>query len=221
MKNEDTISKRFVIIYILIFFTAWTVNELFIFENLDRIVNNGILAQFIKEAIIKNLIWTLPAIILIVRYKNEVKIKLKYMFYIKINLLKYLPLFIFFTLYILVRSYFVNKGLYISNDFGIDKLIIVLFVGLTEEIVFRGWLLNILYREEKKILSYLINSLLFLAIHFPIWISKGDFFNNFTNLSFLVVIFLSLIFSYIFIKNKNLVLPILLHMYWDLLIFMF
>ena len=85
MKNEVTISKRFVIIYILIFFTAWTVNELFIFENLDRIVNNGILAQFIKEAIIKNLIWTLPAIILIVRYKNEVKIKLKYMFYIKIN----------------------------------------------------------------------------------------------------------------------------------------
>ncbi|MDE6761083.1 MAG: CPBP family intramembrane metalloprotease [Lachnospiraceae bacterium] len=40
-------------------------------------------------------------------------------------------------------------------------------------------------------------------------------------MGFLSIIILSIIFSWTFIKSKNIWISILLHMYWDLLMFMF
>ncbi len=98
-------------------------------------------------------------------------------------------------------------------------MIIVLFVGITEEMVFRGWLLNATVSEKKKWMPVIINSLMFLFIHFPKWIHEGCFVENFQNMGFLSIIILSIIFSWTFIKSKNIWISILLHMYWDLLMF--
>ena len=65
-----------------------------------------------------------------------------------------------------------------------------------------------------------INAVLFLMIHFPKWMMDGTFFSNFAHLGFISILLLSVLFSVIFVKTKSLLLPIGLHMFWDLLMMM-
>ena len=142
------------------------------------------------------------------------------MFTAKVNLFKYLPIFLCFTVYLLAGALIQNGKITVSESFSGGSLIIVLFVGITEETVFRGWFLNSTVGEKSKWLPVTINALMFLAIHFPKWIHSGSLIDNFKNMSFLGVIILSFIFSYTFIKSKNILVPVFLHMYWDLLMFL-
>jgi len=102
-----------------------------------------------------------------------------------------------------------------------DDVIIVLFVGITEESVFRGWLLNATLDRWGKWCALIVNSLLFLAIHFPKWIVSGEFVYAFTSFGFAEVIALSLLFGWSFLRTRNLLLPIALHMFYDLVVMMF
>ncbi len=215
--------KKFKILafYTVVFYSLWALAELVIFKKINLHIENEILATFIQDAIIKNLVWTLPAVILIHKYKSDVYVSLKEMFSTKVNWLRYLPIFIFFTVYLLAGAILQYGKLEIVNSFGFDDIIVFLFVGLTEELVFRGWLLNLTLSKKRKWLSVAINAIMFLAIHFPIWISNGLFISHFTSLGFLLIIALSVIFSHTFIKSKNILVPIALHMYWDLIMFMF
>lgn len=207
--------------YLIAFFSLWALVELVLFEKITSVVGNGVLSEFIREGVIKNLVWTVPAGVLIYRFKDEVFITLKEMFSSKVNWLKYLPVFIIFTIYLLGGAILQNGNLTISNNFGFENVISLLFVGLTEELVFRGWLLNLTVKENKKWISICINALLFLVIHFPIWIQEGVFISNFTSFGFLSILILSVIFSWTFIKSRNILVPIAFHTYWNLLIDLF
>lgn len=216
MKNKNL--TKTLIIYFILFYLAWGFSEFII--NIE----NPILYSIVREGILKNIIWTLPSILLIKRHQEEVETSLKDMFTNKVNWLKYLPIFLIFTMYILIGTYRMSGNLQISLDFGLDDIIVVIFVGLTEELVFRGWLLNVTIKGKKDddiYLPILINSILFLSIHFPKWIHTGVFTSNMLSMGFLQIILLSCIFGYIFAKSKNILIPIALHMYWDLLVFMF
>lgn len=159
--------------------------------------------------------------ILISKYSDFTLVKLRKKYTSKVNWFKYVPIFLSFTIYILLRSYILNKNISISENFSFDSIIIVLFVGITEEMVFRGWLLNVTVSNNKKWLAIIINAIMFLAIHFPKWIYSGQFISSFLNMGFLCIIILSIIFSVTFLKSKNIIVPILLHMYWELLMFLF
>lgn len=209
------------IIYSIIFYALWAIMELILRDAIDNAFKNEVITEFVKEVVIKNLLWTIPAVALIKYFKDDVYISLKEMFSTKVNVLKYLPIFIIFTIFNLCNSFILNGKIAISESFGIDDIIIYIFVGLTEELVFRGLLLNVTIREDKKWQAVLINALMFLVIHFPIWIHDGIFITAFTSLSFLFIIILSIIFSWSFIKSKNIFLPIALHMYWNLLVSIF
>ncbi len=211
---------KVLIIYSIIFYALWAVMELIFKNAIDNALKNEVITEFLKEVVIKNLLWTIPAIALIKYFKDDVYIPLKEMFSTKVNVLKYLPIFIIFTIFLLCNSFVLNGKITISESFGIDDIIIFISVGLTEEIVFRGLLLNVTFREDKKWQAVLINSLMFLAIHFPIWIHNGIFITAFTGFSFVPIIILSIIFSWSFIKSRNILVPIALHTYWDLLLTM-
>ncbi len=142
------------------------------------------------------------------------------MFSVRVDWLRYLPIFIAFTVIVPAASILKNGSPKISEGFGADKIIVVLFVGITEETVFRGWLLNITLREDKKPLCLAVNALMFLAVHFPGWIHGGVFVSNFAQFGFLTIIALSVVFGWTFIKSRSILVPIALHMYWDLLAFM-
>lgn len=209
------------IVYVIVFYGIWTAWEFWIKPFISNYIDNEFISQLIKSGVIKNSVWTFPAILLIRHFKEDVYITLKEMFSAKVNWLKYLPIIIVFTACVLAGSVVRNGRLQISGDFGADKIIIVLFVGLTEETVFRGWLLNAMLREDKKWIYIIINAVMFLAIHFPTWLCNGIFISNFASFGFLEILVLSVIFSCTFIKSRSIFVPITLHMYWDLLIFMF
>lgn len=209
------------IIYTIVFYTLWAIFEFAVKDKLNSLIPDETVCQLVKSGVIKNLAWTLPAILLIRRFRSEVCVPLKEMFTAKVKPLKYLPILIAFTAYVLAGSILINGRLAVSDRFGMDKLIIVLFVGLTEETVFRGWLLNVTIRGDRKWRCIFINAVMFLAIHFPRWIHEGIFISEFTGFGFAAIIALSVIFSLTFIKSRNLLVPIALHMYWDLLMFLF
>lgn len=220
MQNKNL--TKTLVIYFIVFYVAWAISTLWLMPIIDLITNEYI-ASIIKVAILKNLVWTVPAGFLIKKYQDSVEISLNDMFTNKVSWLKYLPIFLLFTIYILVCNYKQYGSIIISPDFKYTDLITVLFVGLTEELVFRGWLLNSIIKGKKDDDIYIpivINALLFLSIHFPRWIADGILITNFASLGFIQVMLLSAIFSYIFIKTKSILVPIALHMYWDLLVFL-
>ena len=49
----------------------------------------------------------------------------------------------------------------------------------------------------------------------------GIFVSSFTHFGFIIILLLSVIFSTEFLRSKNILVPIALHMYWDLLASMF
>ncbi len=204
----------------ILFFALWTAFELIVKSRLDNAIQNAVLCAVVKSGIIKNLVWTLPAILLIRRFRSDVYIPLKEMFSTKVNWLKVAPVFLFFTAYVLVGAVLHHGKPGIVPGFGGEEVIIVLFVGLTEEMVFRGWLLNVTFSEDRKWLCLMANAILFVAIHFPKWIASGTFLDAFTSLQFLEIAALSVVFSLTFLRSKNILVPIFLHMYYDLLVFM-
>lgn len=222
MKRTHGIPKTpALIIYVIVFYGIWTIWELWAKAIISDNVRNEYFSQLIKSGVIKNLVWTLPAILLVRHFNGEVYVELREMFTAKVNVLKYLPIFLAFTVYLLGGAFLLKGGLTVSETFGLDKLIVVLFVGITEETVFRGWLLNATLGEKKIWLSVAANAVMFLLIHFPVWIHDGVFIENFRNLGFLGILILSVIFSVTFIKSKNIRIPIALHSYWDLMMFLF
>ncbi|MEI4802291.1 CPBP family intramembrane glutamic endopeptidase [Bacillus sp. FJAT-51639] len=91
----------------------------------------------------------------------------------------------------------------------------ILLVGITEEIVFRGFILQ----ELNKILSFwkanIITSFLFLIIHYAIWIYDGVFFDLWSHIYvFLIGIFFGLIFK----KTRSLWSVIILHSFHNLFV---
>lgn len=213
--------KTALIIYLLVFYGVWTAWEFWAKGLITAAVPNAYLSQFVKSGVIKNIVWVLPAVLLVKRFESETYVGAKEMFTKKVNVLKYLPIFLIFTVYLLVGTFLQKGKIAISETFGLDKLIIVLFVGITEETVFRGWLLNATLGERKKQLSVAANALMFLLIHFPVWIHDGVFIENFRSFGFLSILILSVIFGVTFIKSKSIWVPLTLHTYWDLLMFLF
>ena len=83
------------IIYIVVFYALWTAFELIVKGILDSAITNINICQFVKSGIIKNLVWTLPAVMLVKNFKDDVHIPLKEMFRIREIRFQYLYIFIY------------------------------------------------------------------------------------------------------------------------------
>lgn len=217
-KNNNYVPIKLLGIYSVIFYTMWTLFHFFAVPALDALPGEA-LSAFLEQGIIKNLIWTVPAVILIRKYKDNLYINWNEMFDRKKENYKYLLIFPAFFVYIVSGIVRHGGSLSVRENFGAEEIITVLFVGITEEFVFRGWLLNSTVKRNEDF-AIAVNSLMFLAIHFPRWICEGGFVQNITNLGFVSIVALSVIFSLVFLKTKNILYPIGLHMFWDLMIFM-
>lgn len=222
--TEKNISKnKALIIYIIAFYTIWALYEFFGKPVINDLIPGIVSSEIVKEVVIKNLVWILPAALLVHHYKDDVYIGLKEMFTTKVKWLHYLPVFLLFVLYPLVSAYHMNGSLSLSSDFGAEQVIDFSFVGITEEMVFRGWLLNAMVGKNKKNQwkAILLNSLMFVAIHIPTWTMQGILGDAFLHFGFVYIIILSIIFSITFLKSRNILIPVALHMIWDFLLDMF
>ena len=209
-------------VYVILFFGIWSATELLLTPFLNRVIGNETVVEILKESVIKLSVWTVPAFLLVRRYQADVFVPLKEMFTAKVKWLKCFPAYAAVTLFILSANLLQNGRITFSASIQPGEFVgSVLLAGITEEAVFRGWLLNACVRENKKWPAVLLNAVLFLSIHFPIWIRTGIFINVLTSVSFLIILGLSVLLSWTFIRSRNLLVPITLHMYYNLLIDLF
>lgn len=174
--------------------------------------------EFTKEVIFKSIIWLIPAILFCRHYDNFLSIQKIDNFPFKVKWFKVLLILLLFTVFHISSAYFQNGSISISSSFRTTDILIAISVGISEEMVFRGWLLNASV-HDKKLKPIIVNATLFLLIHFPVWIRCNMLSAYIVSGSFLQIIILSIIFSYAFIKSKNILVPIILHTYWDFLCF--
>ncbi|MCL2838758.1 MAG: CPBP family intramembrane metalloprotease [Oscillospiraceae bacterium] len=205
-----------IIAYCLIFFAIWSVRELIIrpfwLNQFDG------LTWHILESSMKLLVWTLPAILLIKYFQDDMWISLKEMFTTKPRWFKGAPILSIIIIVPVLQALIFGGGLAIRPDFVPLSLIQgVMFAGITEDIVFRGFLLNAFLKKMKTWQAVALDAVLFYLIHVPIWIYQGNDLGFFLSAS-VTVMGLSAIFAYSFIKTKNIFVPIVLHMIWNLLV---
>lgn len=195
------------IIYCVCFYAIWA---LFVFRFEGTMFS-------LWSGIIKTVVWVLPAMLLVHRFRDSVQISLKEMFTTKVNLFEHLWVYAVLVIWVLLGGIFQPGGF--SFVIELDSMIIVLFVGITEEMVFRGWLLNATVDRMPQWLAIAINAILFLLIHFPRWISEGVFIGLITSFNFVGIIVLSVLFSHSFLKSRNILIPVTMHMLYDLMVF--
>lgn len=217
-------NKKFIIslwVYIVLFYAFWASYTLLLVPFFRQVFVSEWTNEII-DAVIKNLTWTLPALLLAGIFRNELFSGLKEMYTFKKSDAKYLLLLIPITAVVIGGQLIKKHGLSISPNFKYASIISVVFVGIMEESVFRGLFLNAALKnadtKAKTVLAVAVNSLAFLVIHFPIWLIDGVFIFSFTSLSFITIILLSIVFSYCFIKTKSLWVSIIIHSLYDLLV---
>ena len=201
-------------IYLIIFFAVWSTRELVI-QPIFLTPLDALASEIIGE-IIKIAVWTLPAILLIRYYQDDMWISLKEMFTTKPKWFKEAPILL--IVFVPILSAFLRHGeIAVHPDFVPVRLIgSVILVGITEEIVFRGFLLNALLKKMKLWYAIALNEVLFVLIHFPIWIYQGHEVTVFL-ISSVAIFFIGAFFSYSFVKTKNIFVPIILHMLWNVI----
>lgn len=217
MKEKQTVSNKVLATYLIIFFAWWAVVE----------INNWQYSaipfwQETISALVKFSSWWIPAYFLIKKYSNQLAVGFPQLFKNRFRLWPYLILFILMIAYLFTIVYLQSGLIRINSKWRPSDLIgSFLIVGITEELVFRGWILNALLVKFRTWVALLINSVLFLLIHFPIWYRTGTFVTSFTSGSAFTVMILGILFGLLFIKSKNIFVPVIFHMFWDLILTVF
>lgn len=128
--------------------------------------------------------------------------------------------FLVFIPYVILNITVLDNN--IDFHIGFDEwLNVFLLVGITEEIVFRGFILKKLMDSFKFWKANTITSLLFVSIHFPIWIHKGLFLFPDILITSINIFVLSAIFGYIYKKTSSLWSVIIIHSFYNLLVLIF
>lgn len=212
--EKDRLKTWILIAYFFILLGLWFAWTFFL---RDAFMDKDPLIHELYLSFAKVFIWTVPALLLIHRFSNELYFSFKELFR-KPEKWGSIGLFVLFFLLFHALNIISNKKNIDLSGAATPRLIgTVLFVGLTEEVVFRGWLLNGFLQKMTRWKALALNAVLFVLIHLPLWIYSGDFVTIFMSGGFLTIAALSLAFSWIFIESKSLFPPIFLHMLWNLL----
>lgn len=179
----------------------------------------GSITYALTSAALKVVIWIVPVLCFIKIVEKEdflTYLGLRHLGMKWIGIGSFLLIAYFFIIHFIVLHRPIDFRL------GFDEwLNTVLLVGITEEIVFRGFILKKLMASYKFWLANTMTAFLFLFIHFPIWFYKGLFeFPSILSASFTVFL-LGLIFGYVYKKSGSLWPVIVIHSLYDLFVSIF
>lgn len=217
MKKDKKLSVSTIVVYFIVFVTLWAFRELIIGPICDKAF--GEWANVFTGIALKLLIWVVPSIFFVKYFEQDMWLTLKEMLSNRVKWRGYLLIFCGFCLYYLFASYCTFHQITINSGFKATVLVgSILFVGITEEAAFRAWFLNATLKRLDPWPAILLNGVMFLAIHIPIWCYTNILSTPIKALQTLVTVFvLSIIFSWTFVKSKNIFVPIILHTSWDFL----
>jgi len=215
--NQDkTLSFHKILLLCLIHLVIWGVYAFVLVPVMKNSL--GDLSYELVGESIKLIVWTVPAIFLIRRYSSDMSLTLREMLTLRFKPIPYILLSVGILFYSLVSSIVINGNITIIHPDPLSWLIGgVLLVGITEEVLFRGFFLNALLTKIKAIHALTLSSLMFVVIHLPWWIYSGKFSDPLSALGGCASIFvLGLVFGWTFMKSRNIFVPMFLHMLWNL-----
>lgn len=220
--RADGSKTRALVLYLILFFAAWTASEFVLVPHLTGLSKPALI--LVREVGLKGLIWLLPALLLIRRYDGSLAVPLRDLYRRPKSWVLCVEILVILSACLVLGSLLRTHGLALSPDFIPADLVWIALVGLMEETVFRGWLLNLLL-EPKDLegdgLSWkpvAFTSVLFLLIHFPLWYRTGALAANLAGGAFVSILFLSVLFSWTFLRTRSLLVPMLIHSFWDLMV---
>lgn len=191
---------------LVLFYVAWTVKELWLIE---YIYSFGNILSPLLEAFVKSMVWVVPSWLFIKYYIHNNPVR-----YLKINenvkkgiIWGFVLSLVLGGFLLLEASIFDDASFHFSLSFD-DYLNTFLMAGLAEEIVFRGVILQELNKRLSFWKANVITALLFLVIHYPIWIYNDIIFHFGSHI---YVFMIGLLFGLIFKKTGSLWTVILLH----------
>ena len=176
-------------------------------------------------------VWIIPALILIKVFEKEIYISLNDMFTRKVKLKTFLWCFLPVVLYlvgklILAKYFGINFNVAQVNQFSSIQECAVNFAknsgrilvtaAIPEEILFRAWILNALLgntpTRKQKMIAIILSNILFAAMHWPFYVFQLGY--SLVAISVFTFV-LGSVFSMMFLKSKNIILPIFIHCFWD------
>lgn len=121
-------------------------------------------------------------------------------------------------------AYFIKTRKFISfsHNGGFSNILLIIITalatGITEEILSRGFVLKKLYEESKNpFTSTFFSSILFFFLHVPILFTNPKIGGNLLLVFLATDLLLSMINGLIFIERKSLIIPILLHAFYNII----
>lgn len=204
--------KKYFILYLVLFYLAWSLTRLFWLNPDFGTVTAGLL-----EASFKSAIWVIPVFVYLKKLDQ-----LDPFAYLKLNKKPKDVIWTVGAIFITALLLYILNHLLTGNEFVIATgfsrwLNVVLLAGLVEEIVFRGFILQKIVAFMKFYKANLLTALLFLLMHFPIWIATGLSLDFFVSNS-LKILILGLITGYLFKRSGSLWTAIAFHTAYNLLI---
>ncbi|MGE7910513.1 CPBP family intramembrane glutamic endopeptidase [Lysinibacillus xylanilyticus] len=203
VKNNDI---KTMIGFLLIFYFVWTIKELWLIDYIYSFSNN---ISSLLEALVKGLIWIVPTWLYIKYYLHTNPFEyLRVNVNVKIGLFWGVVLSLLIGLYFAFETYIINQQ---SFQFSLsidDYLNGFLMAGIAEEIVFRGLILQEINKKMAFWKANIITALLFLVIHYPVWIYNEIFFHFGTHV---YVFILGLLFGFVYKKTGSLWSVIIFH----------
>ncbi|MFJ7183958.1 CPBP family intramembrane glutamic endopeptidase [Lysinibacillus xylanilyticus] len=203
VKNNDI---KTMIGFLLIFYFVWTIKELWLIDYIYSFGNN---ISSLLEALVKGLIWIVPTWLYIKYYLHTNPFEyLRVNVNVKIGLFWGVVLSLLIGLYFAFETYIINQQ---SFQFSLsidDYLNGFLMAGIAEEIVFRGLILQEINKKMAFWKANIITALLFLVIHYPVWIYNEIFFHFGTHV---YIFILGILFGFVYKKTGSLWSVIIFH----------
>ena len=210
IEKEVKISDvKIMIGYLFVFYFVWSIKELWLIQYIYSFDET---TSAFLEALIKSFIWIVPAWLYIKKYLNTNPIA-----YLKMNVNVKKGVFWGIVLSILIGLYFAFET-YIFNQQSFqyslsfdDYLNGFLMAGIAEEIVFRGLILQEINKKVTFWKANIVTALLFLVIHYPIWIYNAEFLEFFIAGTHIYVFTIGLLLGFVYKKTGSLWSVVLLH----------
>lgn len=180
--------------------------------------------QKLSYDILSRIVWVLPLFFYIQRYNSDLPISFKQLFKKPIHLYVSWGFFIAFLLYGILTMFITHGKMRINPHFHfVQHILFYLVVAFVEEIVYRGWALNALSRFMTNSKAIVLSVVFFMLLHWPAYLIKYCRTGVFETASFIlhsiVVLATGTIFSIVFLKNKSLWTPLLLHAFFDIWVY--
>lgn len=187
------------------------------------------LPEWVDEFIAKPLVFILPVYYYIKKIEKKPffpTIDLKVRFAAADFIITFIIGGIFSFSAILANIFKFKKLIFFQHAVSIENLLfmiaLALATGISEEILSRGFILKRLYEESKNIYtSSFFASILFFFLHVPILFTNFKLTGDLLLLFLATDIMLSLVNSFVFLQRRSLVVPILIHAFYNLSIILF